>query len=212
MICPNCNKENNNGVSFCVNCGTRLTPVQNTPPANPYEYKDQSTQSANTYTPNPQPQPVTPNPYPPENNINNPQQQYVNNDDEATNRTAKKLAIISLCLFIGRFVFTVLGGIFSGIFTYIIENASSSYSYNSSYALGSELLSLLLAGASFLCFVASLVLIIIAKVKISSKKLKNKFVNVVFWVEIGLIIASVVLSIIVVLLVVVACSAAITSC
>ena len=42
-----CNKDNYNGAVFCVNCGTKLGPnpstQTNTPPTNPYEYKDPST-------------------------------------------------------------------------------------------------------------------------------------------------------------------------
>ena len=96
MICPYCHKENYNGVSICVFCGTILNPVQNTRPINPYQFA----QAANPYTPNPQ-------------------QQYINNNNEASNKTAKKLAIISLSLFAGRYVLRIIGTIFKYIFSII---------------------------------------------------------------------------------------------
>ena len=48
--------------------------------------------------------------------------------------------------------------------------------------------------------------------KVSSKKLKNTFVNVVFWVQMGLIIASVVLVVVLVVALAAACGAMIESC
>lgn len=224
MICPNCNKENNPGVSFCVNCGTKLevAPQQapNTPPANPYEYKDPSQVNSAPYTPDPMPsstqfaQDQFPNQNAAQNNnVANPPQPNITMD-EATkiNAKAKKLAIISLCLYIGRYVLSIVGAVLSGAITYLANYnsySSSTYSYSSGI---SSILALLFSGLSFGCFVASLVLIIIAKVKVSSKKLKNTFVNAVFWVEMGLLIANVVLTIVSVFLLFAFCSAMITSC
>ena len=222
MICPNCNKENNPGVSFCVNCGTKLNaqPQQapNTPPANPYEYKDPSVANTTQYTPDPMPsstqfaqEQFQNQNYNPTNNFTQQQANNVMNDDAQVNAKAKKFAIIALCLYFGRFILTVIGAFLTGILTYLSSYDSSSTSY-SLYSGTSSLLGLLFEGLSFGCFIASLILIIMAKVKVSQRKLKNTFVNVAFWIEIGCIIASVVLSIIAVVLIFAACGAIITSC
>ena len=225
MICPNCNKENNPGVSFCVNCGTKLNaqPQQapNTPPANPYEYKDPSVTNTTQYNPEPIPsssqfaQEQFPNQnYNQYNQANNYAQPQANNgieDDAQVNRKAKKFAIIALCLYFGRFILTVIGAFLTGILSYLSSYNSSSTSY-SLYSGTSSLLGLLFEGLSVGCFIASLILIIMAKVKVSQRKLKNTFVNVAFWIEIGCIIASVVLTIISVVLLFAACGAMIASC
>ena len=218
MICPNCNKENNPGTSFCVNCGTKLpTPQQapNTPPANPYEYKDPSTANTSTYNPGPMPssaqfaQDQFPNNTAYNNNYNTQQTNVAPDNTMQINAKAKKFAIISLCLYFGRYVLSIVGAVLSGIITYLAEYSSSSYSYSSGF---SGIMAILFEGLSSACFIASLVLIIIAKVKVSSNKLKNTFVNVVFWVEIGLIIAGIVLGIILVCFFFAACGAMIGSC
>ncbi len=225
MICPNCNKENNPGVSFCVNCGTKLSPTPqqapNTPPANPYEYKDPSVANTTQYNPTPTPtsQQFAPDQFSTQNynqynQANNYAQPQTNNgieDDDQVNRKAKKFAIIALCLYFGRNLLTIAGAFLSGILSYLstYDSSNSSYSF---YSGTTSLLGLLCEGLSMGCFIASLVLIIMAKVKVSQRKLKNTFVNVSFWVIIGCIIASVVLTIIAFVLLFAACGAMITAC
>ena len=185
MICPSCNKENYDGASFCVNCGANLTNVPR-----------------NT---NPTPQPPPPPPPP----VNNPGQPTVGPQEaEKINKTAKKLAIISLCLLGGNFVLSIIGVILSGMLSYLADYSSyGSYSYGASGIIG-----LGFSGLGTLSYFASIILAIIAKVKVSSKKLKNTFVNVVFWVQMGLIIASVVLVVVLVVALAAACGAMIESC
>ena len=227
MICPSCNKENYDGASFCVNCGANLTNVpRNTnptppppppPPQNPYEYKDPLAVNNinNPYNPPTPPPPqqfaqdqfqAPPPPPPP---VNNPGQPTVGPQEaEKINKTAKKLAIISLCLLGGNFVLSIIGVILSGMLSYLADYSSySSYSYGASGIIG-----LGFNGLGTLCYFASIILAIIAKVKVSSKKLKNTFVNVVFWVQMGLIIASVVLVVVLVVALAAACGAMIESC
>ena len=222
MICPNCNKDNNPGVSFCVNCGTKLNPepqqAPNTPPANPYEYKDPSVTNTTQYNPEPMPsssqfaqEQFQNQNYNPTNNFTQQQANNAMNDDAQVNAKAKKFAIIALCLYFGRFILTVIGAFLTGILSYLSSYNSSSTSY-SLYSGTSSLLGLLFEGLSVGCFIASLILIIMAKVKVSQRKLKNTFVNVAFWIEIGCIIASVVLTIISVVLLFAACGAMIASC
>ena len=221
MICPNCNKENNPGVSFCVNCGTKLNAEQqqspNNPPTSPYEYKDPSVANTTQYNPNPMPsssqfvqnqfQNQT---YTPTNNFGTQQARQVT-DDATENAKAKKYAIISLCLYFGRYLLSILGLFLSGIGLY--NNASSTSGNSYSYHYGSDtIMGFLFEALSFGCFIASIVLISIAKAKNSKRKLHNTFVNVVFWIEIGCIIASVVLTIIAFVLLFSACGAIITSC
>ena len=227
MICPSCNKENYDGASFCVNCGANLTNVpRNTnptpqppppPPQNPYEYKDPLAVNNinNPYNPPTPPPPqqfaqdqfqAPPPPPPP---VNNPGQPTVGPQEaEKINKTAKKLAIISLCLLGGNFVLSIIGVILSGMLSYLADYSSyGSYSYGASGIIG-----LGFSGLGTLSYFASIILAIIAKVKVSSKKLKNTFVNVVFWVQMGLIIASVVLVVVLVVALAAACGAMIESC
>lgn len=224
MICPSCNKENYDGASFCVNCGANLTNVpRNTnptppPPQNPYEYKDPLAVNNinNPYNPPTPPPPqqfaqdqfqAPPPPPPPP--VNNPGQPTVGPQEaEKINKTAKKLAIISLCLLGGDFVLSIIGVILSGMLSYLADYSSyGSYSYGASGIIG-----LGFSGLGTLSYFASIILAIIAKVKVSSKKLKNTFVNVVFWVQMGLIIASVVLVVVLVVALAAACGAMIESC
>ena len=221
MICPSCNKENYDGASFCVNCGFNLSNVARNvtpppPPQNPYEYKDPSTVNninSNPYNPPPAPpqfaqsQYQTPPPPPPP--VNNGSQPTIGPAEAVkVNRTAKKLAIISLCLYGGNIVLSVIGVILSGMLTYLADyNSYSGYSYGASGLVG-----LIFSGLGSLCYISAIVLAIIAKVKVSSRKLKNTFVNVVFWVEIGLLIAGVILAIILVVALAAACGAMIEYC
>ena len=227
MICPSCNKENYDGASFCVNCGANLTNVPRntnpTPPPppppqqNPYEYKEPlaANNINNPYNPPTPPPPqqfaqdqfqAPPPPPPP---VNNPGQPTVGPQEaEKINKTAKKLAIISLCLLGGNFVLSIIGVILSGMLSYLADYSSyGSYSYGASGIIG-----LGFSGLGTLSYFASIILAIIAKVKVSSKKLKNTFVNVVFWVQMGLIIASVVLVVVLVVALAAACGAMIESC
>ena len=226
MICPSCNKENYDGASFCVNCGANLTNVpRNTnptptptpppPPQNPYEYKDPSVVNNinNPYNPPPAPQQFSQDqfqaPQPPPPPVNNPGQPTVGPQEaEKINKTAKKLAIISLCLLGGNFVLSIIGVVLSGMLSYLADY--SSYGGSSYGAPG--LVGLTFSGLGTLSYLASIILAIIAKVKVSSKKLKNTFVNVVFWVQMGLIIASVVLVVVLVVALAAACGAMIESC
>ena len=92
--------------------------------------------------------------------------------------------------------------------TYLADyNSYSGYSYGASGLVG-----LIFSGLGSLCYISAIVLAIIAKVKVSSRKLKNTFVNVVFWVEIGLLIAGVILAIILVVALAAACGAMIEYC
>lgn len=226
MICPSCNKENYDGASFCVNCGANLTNVpRNTnptpqppppPPQNPYEYKDPSVVNNfnNPYNPPPAPQQFAQDqfqapPPPPPPPVNNPGQPTVGPQEaEKINKTAKKLAIISLCLLGGNFVLSIIGVVLSGMLSYLADYSS----YGGSSYGASGLVGLTFSGLGTLSYFASIILAIIAKVKVSSKKLKNTFVNVVFWVQMGLIIARVILVIVLVVAFAAACGAMIESC
>ena len=201
MICPSCNKENYDGASFCVNCGFNLSNVARNvtpppPPQNPYEYK---VNRKSHWTLHPTAPLLL------DSQINCLQDIcYL----EKVNRTAKKLAIISLCLYGGNIVLSVIGVILSGMLTYLADyNSYSGYSYGASGLVG-----LIFSGLGSLCYISAIVLAIIAKVKVSSRKLKNTFVNVVFWVEIGLLIAGVILAIILVVALAAACGAMIEYC
>ena len=214
MLCPNCNKENNPGVSFCVNCGTKLNAepqqVPSTPPSNPYEYKEPSTTiNNNPYIQNNNQQ-FAQDVFPQQNTTPNVATQPINGnplENEKTNKTAKKLAIISLSLLGGRYVLAILGVFLSGIITYL------SYEYGSGSSYGeSSLFGHMFSGLAVMSYIASIVLAIIAKVKISSKKLKNTFVNVVFWVQMGLLIADVLATVLLFVLLFATCGALIGSC
>ena len=92
--------------------------------------------------------------------------------------------------------------------SYLADYSSyGSYSYGASGIIG-----LGFSGLGTLSYFASIILAIVAKVKVSSKKLKNTFVNVVFWVQMGLIIASVILIVVLVVALAAACGAMIESC
>ncbi len=170
MICKKCGSVNNDDDNFCWNCGDDL-----------------QAQIKHVEQPKPQPQYQTVNT--PVNNTYNPS--YATTpapSNEQVLHSAKKLALLSYCFFAG-FIASFLVRVLISI------ALSSITSYES--LLVSGLMSILSLIGSGL-YIASLVLAIIGKVKIYSKKIKSGMVTGAFWMNMGFLIAVTLVTIIMV--------------
>ena len=138
MICPNCNKNNNDNVRFCSNCG--------------FEIASYSNSSLKT-----------------DSNVKTAEEL------ESINKTAKTLTIISLCLR----AFDIFIIIIALIFFMLFDNLKN-------LILSSPMV--LTIGFAAVCCISSIILIIIAQVKVAKNNIKNKFVKTVFITQIILLI------------------------
>ena len=170
MICKKCGSVNNDDDNFCWNCGSDLQAQRKQVEQPQPQYQTVNTPINNTTYTTTAAVASTPAP-----------------SNEQVLRSAKKLALLSYCFFAG-FIASYLVRALVAIALSAIDSYES--------FIGSSLMSLVsLIGTAL--YIASLVLAIIGKVKIYSKRIKCGMVTGAFWMNMGFLIAVTVVGLII---------------